>query len=594
MSQAALFATPSRGLDPEESPLFRTTVEQLREARSRHGFGPQEEILAEVILSLARSAASTAKGYAMAQLAKELRECLAALPGDAQSDPMDQLVKHLDRVNAAPASHGESIAVPTWATEPTPGADHDLPAVREVAAMLGTPLMPWQAQVARVATERRTDGRWRYPVVVVTVPRQSGKTTLMRSVLVQRTAMHRDHLAFYTAQTGKDARSRWLDLVKAAEESPLMGPLVSVRKAAGDSGLIWPNASKIAPFAPTPKSLHGYTPPTVMTDEAFAFDAAAGNALEGAIRPAQITLRDRQWWIVSTAGTADSTWLRRWVDLGRQTVEDGNRDAGICYVEYSCPDGADVYDPEVWRTFHPALGLTIDQSALAEDAASTTRGEWERAYANRWTSTTSTVVPLDLWDRLGDDVVQEPPTGTIGLGLDVAEDGSEAALWAGWINQAGVACLRVIRAEAGMGWLADATVAARESLGGADRVVIAATEDGPVRQVTDQLRRDHVDVLGLPPRDYATACGALLWRANNGLLAHDSSIALRASVTVAQTRPMGDGAYGWSRRNSTGSIAALVAGTVAVRAAEHVKPGEAPAIHFPDPDHATTDWGDDW
>jgi len=589
VAQSALFG--SAGVDPEASALYQTAAAQLAEARSRHGFLPQHEILAEVILNLARSASSGGKGYAQAQLAKELRECLAALPGDQASDPMDQLTRHLDRVNLARTGDGRSEAVPTYATAPVPGADHDLAAIGEVAAMLGTPLMPWQAAVARVATERLEDGRWRYPVVVVTVPRQSGKTTLMRAVLAQRAIMRPSLLAFYTAQTGKDARARWLDLVSAVDDSPLMGGLTTVRKAAGDSGLLWPNGSRISPFAPTPKSLHGYTPPLVMTDEAFAFDAAAGNALEGAIRPAQITLKDRQWWIVSTAGTSESTWLRRWVDLGRQTVRDGNQGAGICYVEYSCPDDADVYDPAAWARFHPALGLTVDQAALAADAESTTRGEWERAYGNRWTSSQQTIIPLDRWDDLATPSPTVPDGVAIGLAYDVAEDRSEAAIWAAYLVD-GVATLRTVRADRGIDWLADAVRDAQTALGGPERVVLVAPEDGPSRQVTDELRRDLVDVLGIPTRDYATACGALLWRAENGLLAHDGSPALRASVTVAQTRPTSDGAYAWSRRGSAGSIAALVAATLAVRAAEHTRPGEAPVIRFPE--DAAALGGDDW
>lgn len=587
----ALIPPPFHPERPTTAPnrLFEVAQAQLTEARDRHGFGPQHEILAELILDLARAAgAPGSKAYARAQLAKELRECLAALPGDGEADPMAQLTQHLERVNASPAVEGVNTATPSWATPPTPGAPNDLAAVREVAAMLGTPLMPWQANVARVATERREDGSWRWPVVVVTVPRQSGKTTLMRSVLVQRTLMRPRHLAFYTAQTGKDARARWMDLVEAAEAAPLTGPLATVRKAAGDSALSWPNGSKIGTFAPTPKSLHGYTPPLVMTDECFAFDLAAGNALEGAIRPAQITLRDRQWWIVSTAGTADSGWLRRWVDLGRQSVQDG-AESGIAYFEYSLGEG-DPYDREAWRSFHPALGLTVDEDALAADAASTPRGEWERAYCNRWTSTSDSVIPLDVWDSLGRDQLPKPH-GTIGLGLAVAEDRSEAALWAAWITPDDRAALRVVRAEAGIAWLEDAVREARAVLG--ESAVVVATEDGPVRQITDRLRQDHVDVLGLAPRDFATACGSLLWRASNGILDHDRSPALRAAVTVAQTRPMGDGSYGFARRASNGSIAALEAATVALRAAEHVQPGEAPKIYFPDTVHDNDEWQDD-
>lgn len=462
------------------------------------------------------------------------------------------------------------MADATYATCPTPGARHELAQVAEVAAMLGTPLMPWQRQVVRVATERTAAGGWRYPIVVVTVPRQSGKTTVMDAVLVQRAITRPRLLAFYTAQTGKDAAARWGDLVKAVEASPLRG-VVGLRRAAGSQALTFPNGSSVSPFAPTPKSLHGYTPPLVMVDEAFAFDDGQGVALEGAIRPAQITLADRQWWIVSTAGSAESTWLRRWVDLGRQSVTDPA--AQVAFFEWSAPEGMDAYDPATWRLFHPALGHTITEENLAGDAASTPPGEWERAYCNRWTVTRDSILPLETWDALAREIL-EPPRGTIGLGYDIAADRSEAALVAAWIDQDGRAVAKIIHTGPGVDWLPAKITEARAVLG--HRAILCAPDAGPARQVTDALARDHVEVHTVPSRDYATACGALLWRAHNGLLRHDGSASLRASIVVAQTRPMGDGAYGWSRDHSPGSIAALVALTIAVRVCDH-----QPAIEKP-------------
>ena len=51
--------------------------------------------------------------------------------------------------------------------------------------LFGHGLYPWQARVGRIGLSRRA-GRWRYPVVVVVVPRQSGKTRLVMSVCVDR------------------------------------------------------------------------------------------------------------------------------------------------------------------------------------------------------------------------------------------------------------------------------------------------------------------------------------------------------------------------------------------------------------------------
>ena len=87
------------------------------------------------------------------------------------------------------------------------------------AEVMGTPLMPWQRQVADVAMELSLDtpGEWQYQMVVVSVPRQSGKTALMRAVAADRLLAYRGHQIQMTAQTGKDARKRWDQICDALD-----------------------------------------------------------------------------------------------------------------------------------------------------------------------------------------------------------------------------------------------------------------------------------------------------------------------------------------------------------------------------------------
>lgn len=469
-------------------------------------------------------------------------------------------------------------ATARYATRPTPGAQHQAGAVAAIARELGTPLMPWQYQVARVATELAPDGiGWRYPIVVVSVPRQSGKTTLMRSVMAQRAIQRPKLQAFYTAQTGKDASERWRDLVKAVTEHQTMGAMVDPRYAAGSQALTWPNGSAIRPFAPTPKSLHGYTPPLVMVDEAFAHDAAAGAALEGAIRPAQITIADRQWWIVSTMGTASSTWFHGWVDVGRQAVTDPA--AQVAYFEWSLDEQLDPYDPANWSTFHPALSLTITQDALTADAATLPRGEWERAYCNRRTSAQHPILDLAAWGEHARPAAAIPiptPGRPVGIGYDLAHDRGSAAVWTAWVTPDGLAVLKAWQTGPGIDWVPDAVDDASAAIPGA---VVGACPDGAVRQATDELLRRDRTIHTIKATDYATACGAFLHRAAAGLVIHDGSPTMAAAISVAATRPMGDGATGFSQRDSAGPIAALRAATAALRLAE-VKPAEVKPVIY--------------
>ena len=465
---------------------------------------------------------------------------------------------------------------PTWSTRIDPDAPNDLAEIRAVAAALGTPLMPWQARAARIASERRPDGSWRYPIMVVTVPRQSGKTTLLRAVMAHRAMTRRDWLGFYTAQTGKDATARWKDLVKIINRNEILRSYTKTREAAGSPSLTFLRTeSQIAPFAPTPTSLHGYTPPFVGLDECFAHSEDDGTDLLGAVMPAQSTLTDRQLWLISTKGDASSTWFHSWVDRGRAAT--GDPDATIGHVEYCAPENADLYDPSVWATYHPALGHTMTIDSLAEQALHCPPGEWRRAYGNLTSATSESVLDLNVWDNLAGPITAPDERQPIGIGYDVHHDRSHASIWSAWIADDGRAQLKVIASAPGLDWLAERVKDTRDALG--ERARLVAHDDGPVRQVTDQLVRDGYQVTAVGGRDFTTACGAILWRANIGQLEHDAAPELRSAWVNAAHRPLGDG-WAFSRHLSAGPIDSLIAALLAIRAAENSPAPASPLMRF--------------
>lgn len=465
-------------------------------------------------------------------------------------------------------------AQPAFFTRPTPGAQHDLGACRVIARSLGTPLMPWMELVLRVATERRLDDprQYRYPIVILTVPRQAGKTTTVRIKLVQRAIANRGRRAFYTAQTGKDATARWKDLVKAVEQSPL-GHFATVRLAAGSQALTFPNDSSIAPFAPTARSLHGYTPHDVDLDEVFDYTEEQGNDVMGAVGPAQVTLADRQLWMLSTMGHAGSTFWHGWIEVGRAATLDP--DTNIAYFEWSLPEGLDPEDPASW-VFHPALGHTITIDRLVELRGQHTFGEWMRAFMNRRTSVKDPVIdPALLASRM---TPLDPPANPshIAIAYEVAYDRTRSSIRAAWLTDGGKVASKTLIEDAGYDWVAPTIADLARDL---RPRAIGADNGGPTRDVTDQIRRDHPDlelqILG--PVDFATACDS--WKAaviDGTAVIDEDSPGLIAAVDAAVTRPFSQG-WAWDRVKSRGPIPELVADTVARRLILH-----APAP-LPDP-----------
>lgn len=437
-----------------------------------------------------------------------------------------------------------------------------------VAEALGTPFMPWQRYVADVATELHPDGRYVYPIVVLTVPRQSGKTTELRAVGTDRGMSRPNTGVFYTAQTGKDARERWQDLVRSVKDSPL-APLATVRSAAGSERVVWPNGSMFRCFAPLAKSLHGYTPPLVMLDEAFAHDQQTGDDLMGAIGPAQITIPHRQLWIVSTAGTAASVFLRQWVETGRAGTP------GVAHFEWACPPDVDVYDPSRFHEWHPAVGYTIPPDAIVAEANRLSRAEYERAYGNRWTRTASHHISAEAWDRLADHDMTPPeldPNGVV-FAWDVMPDRSSSALTATWW-EGGMVLGRVAKSGPGMAWVAPAV----RELAAMGWRSFAYASDGPGREVADELERsglpDGTRLESVGGKDYADAWGFLLQHIAagvDGVFRHDGSDALAIAASNVATRPMVDTAAP-SRRASAGDVTPLLALMVGMYVLDHQPP----------------------
>ena len=109
------------------------------------------------------------------------------------------------------------------------------PRVAETARLLGLELMPWQQHVADVALEvDPATGLLAYREVVLTVPRQAGKTILGLAAKTHRClGFGGPQNVLYTAQDRIHALAKWEDdQIPALQASPL-NRLFTVRRQRG-------------------------------------------------------------------------------------------------------------------------------------------------------------------------------------------------------------------------------------------------------------------------------------------------------------------------------------------------------------------------
>jgi len=453
-------------------------------------------------------------------------------------------------------SSSTRYATPRDPDRPTLG----LETLAHLARLRGGPPYPWQWDVAEVAGEvnDRGDG-FRYPIVVLSVPRRAGKTVLTLAKALRRMDMGRDVRAWYTAQRREDAakqfRDEWAPMM---DSRPTLRRLYKLRRSQGSEGIHRRHgSSRLQLFPPTENALHGMNADDVTVDEAWYVDQVTGEQLEAGIRPAQLTRSWPQLWIVSAGGTLESTWWDHWITVGEQASP------GVALFDYGADSSADDYDPgspQTWMHAHPSIGHGFPIEALAHqwhtkrDVAS-----FERAYLNVWPRPSLAVAAagLELGDWAGAAHPTIAPAPVTAIALDVAADRAWSSIAVAGPNDDRIV-VEVLDHRPGVAWLAAGIRAARQQFRGvpvvADSLVAAS--------IVAELTRARIVVDTVGAADHAKACGTFVDLLGAGRLSHRSQAVLDDAVTGAARRPLGD-AWLWSRHRSTVDISPLVAVTLA-------------------------------
>lgn len=444
-------------------------------------------------------------------------------------------------------------------------------AAARIAERLNMPLMPWQRQVVDTALEVE-HGQFVYREVILTIPRQQGKSTLMLVLILTRALMAPNQRIVFTAQTRADARKMWSETWMPTLEASEFVEHYKARLANGDESLLFDNGSRQGLVASTLKAGHGQTLDLAIVDEAFA---QTDSRLEQALKPTMLTRsklphRGPQFWVVSTAGTLlHSPYLWAKVENGRVIAEAGHN-RSVAYFEWSASDDEDPADEETWWRTMPALGRTVDLDAVRADFMSMELHEFERAMLNRWTSiSVDPVFPIADWKKLTDRSINS--TGVpVSIAADITPLRDYAAVAASGTLADGRQFVEVIEHKAGTDWVAPFVERLIESNQVSSVVIDPA---GPAVTLVDQLTKRNVDFeVGIGKMvstrqacdAFASFCDAVTQADHeNPRFVHKDQQVLASALDGAVARPVGDGGQAWGRKSSGVDISPLVACTLA-------------------------------
>lgn len=505
-----------------------------------------------------------------------------------------------ERTRAAIYEHYGLTCIPRFATlrnfdNPTYG-----PKIARVAARLGTPFMPWQRYVADVSHEiNPLTGLPVYRKVGTTVPRQSGKTSLILPQCAWRGMARRQQRIVYAAQNGSAAREKWEDdqlpALEAAGFIPAEGERLMphhrarVRKANGREAILWRKTKSIHGLhANTERAGHGKTLHLGVADEYFA---QVDERIDAAWSPAMITVLDAQRYWYSTMGTSKSVPMNDAVTAGREMVEAGEP-SSTAYFDWSSPGGADRRDPLVWLACMPALcpdlicqcsptwrhTVTIATIQAELEAATTPakRAEFDRAYMNipredDQADADPNVPDLAAWKLLADD---HAVGGTkLAIAIDVTPLADFASISAVGEGPDGLLRYVLLEHHPGTTWVVEAALRLAELLG---PVVWVIDEKSRARELLQPLRNagimppakgkdiEHGDLWIPTAADVGAGSARLTGLVKIGGIVHLGQKEMEIAIGGARTRPIGDGLFAFGRKVSSVDISPLCSGALAL------------------------------
>lgn len=429
-----------------------------------------------------------------------------------------------------------------------------------------------------MAFELTDAGRFAYPLVVITVPRQSGKTALVLASSLHRGLTVPSARVWYTAQTGIKAREQFIEMIETVERSPL-AKLTDCKRGAGDTRIDVPRVgARLKAHPPTGDSLHGNQSDLNVIDEGWFFTETDGHALMGAITPTQLTRKNPQTILPSTMGTADSTWFHGIVDAARAGQP------GVCLIDYGIADDIDSEDIDAVAAAHPAVGHTCTVDAIRDARAQLSAGEFARAYGNRRTVVGERAINVAAW-RESKDATPIAEDARLIFGAASSIDGADTAIVVATLAADGVPVAEFIEQRPGTSWAAPRLAELSDRHGYAPIVLDPNSPAGPIAA---QLS-DHHALRRISTEELTSACAEVFERIHRVDLEtgeHDPAIRFRPHPTFdtaadnAARRYIGD-RWAWSRRGSAGPVAALEAASVAIGHALTAPDAITPEVYFP-------------
>ena len=407
----------------------------------------------------------------------------------------------------------------------------------------------------------RGDGEYAADTIVISIPRQVGKTYLIACIIFALCLMKPGLKVIWTAQVKDTALNTFSKFVEMSQKPKVKPHIFKVLQGKGDESILFVSGSSIEFGARESGFGRGRDDVDVIVfDEGqhLGIDALENMAAAQNVADNPLTF---------VMGTPPRPKDKGEFFLTLRTEALGGDSDGTLYIEMSADRGADPMDRDQWRKANPSYPLrTSERAMLRLRKKLRNEDSWRREALGVWdernvhTAAVSSQRWLELID-IGPDADVAPDA----LAVDMSHKGdiSVAACWvSGEVSH-------VEEVWAGVNFAAAVEwVAARA---GRRRTVVI---DGasPAAAMIPELRSRGVKVNKTSGPDMSAACGQFVGKTAARTISHGDQAPVNDALQGARQRPIqGAGGWGWDRSDASTNIAPLVAVTLALYGASFTK-----------------------
>lgn len=446
------------------------------------------------------------------------------------------------------------------------------PKVLATCARLGWGFDGWQDGAGRLILSKRGDQLYAADTIVISIPRQVGKTYLIACVIFALCLLEPGITVIWTAHRKTTAAETFEQFDSMSQRPRVAAHIRQILHGKGDEKILFKNGSRILFGAREQGFGRGFSDVDILVfDEA---QIMTETTLEDMAAAQNVAKNPLTFMMGTPPRPQDPGEV---FTLLRQEALDGESE-GTLYVELSADRGCDPLDRDQWRKANPSYPhRTPDRAMLRLRKKLKSDASWYREALGVWDEMShQRVVRSSHWSDLA-DVGPDNDVRPTALAVD-ASHGREFSVAACWLEQ-DKAHAEEVWAGADE-WAAEVWVAEHATR------LMPIVIDGlsPAASLVPGLRSRGLNVKVTTSSDMVKACGLWLGEVNARRLTHADQESVNEALHAGRKRGIGGaGGWGWNRKDST-NIAPLVAHTLArygaslTRRRDDSKPTERRAV----------------